>query len=289
MSMPHASIQTATQLEPPHPGNGKPWTRSSRCESLEYGYLFFCSLILVGERRALLKTLVDFPNSCSLKIQPNSNQECFCLLEPPGEKNSSDRFIQSLSQHGKLKHPSPAIRDIKFQGGSPQHKQIPQFTFFGRSILPPMWKVILSHKKGPRSLGYALGNVCEKCDLYTAGFPCQPYSRLPEQVAVFNRVWVTFCFFAHRSSLLPLSGRQFPGCFTICFHLLKTPGKIFPIVIDSLYNQKEKLNIFLNKWKSNGAAETKRLAESAGHHCGPGRRHLLTWIGQVEQQSRPDK
>ena len=60
----------------------------------------------------------------------------------------------------------------------------------------------------------ALGNVCEKCDLYTAGFPCQPYSRLPEQVAVFNRVWVTFCFFAHRSLLsllLPRYGGRRAG------------------------------------------------------------------------------
>ena len=65
---------------------------------------------------------------------------------------------------------------------------------FATDVDPDCRKVILSHKKGPRSLGYALGNVCEKCDLYTAGFPCQPYSRLPEQVAVFNRVWVTFCF-----------------------------------------------------------------------------------------------
>ena len=72
---------------------------------------------------------------------------------------------------------------------------------FATDVDPDCRKVILSHKKGPRSLGYALGNVCEKCDLYTAGFPCQPYSRLPEQVAVFNRVWVTFCFFAHRSLL----------------------------------------------------------------------------------------
>ena len=61
---------------------------------------------------------------------------------------------------------------------------------FATDVDPDCRKVILSHKK-------ALGNVCEKCDLYTAGFPCQPYSRLPEQVAV----WVTFCFFAHRSLL----------------------------------------------------------------------------------------
>ena len=72
---------------------------------------------------------------------------------------------------------------------------------FATDVDPDCQKVILSHKKGPRSLGYGLGNVCEKCDLYTAGFPRQPYSRLLEQVAVFNRVWVTFCFFAHRSLL----------------------------------------------------------------------------------------
>ena len=85
---------------------------------------------------------------------------------------------------------------------------------FATDVDPDCRNVILSHKKGPRSLGYALGNVCEKCDLYTAGFPCQPYSRLPEQVAVFNRVWVTFCFFAHRSLLsllLPRYGGRRAG------------------------------------------------------------------------------
>ena len=85
---------------------------------------------------------------------------------------------------------------------------------FATDVDPDCRKVILSHKKGPRSLGYALGNVCEKCDLYTAGFPCQPCSRLPEQVAVFNRVWVTFCFVAHRSLLsllLPRYGGRRAG------------------------------------------------------------------------------
>ena len=66
---------------------------------------------------------------------------------------------------------------------------------FATDVDPDCRKVILSHKKGPRSLGYALGNVCEKCDLYTAGFPCQPYSRLPEQVACFQPSLGYFLFF----------------------------------------------------------------------------------------------
>ena len=65
---------------------------------------------------------------------------------------------------------------------------------FATDVDPDFRKVILSHNKKPRSLGHALGYGCKTCDLYTAGFPCQPYSRLPGKVAALNTVWVTFRF-----------------------------------------------------------------------------------------------